>query len=995
MFVSKHNQSFNITERDVLEYCASHGIITTSIDDSHNPVNKDYRCTNSHVIVQNCPSCTNIQDKITNQYKLYICTNGTGAYFCHRCGWKGSWFDFKHTINQSASSPGSAASSTHGERASTTHYGTAAGNASNSVRPSASSPYSMNMMTAGSSRYASTSTDPSSHTKMVQVGGRSTEFSDPDSFHTVKNGNGGRSGKKSQQKSPPLPMPPARLQALYSTSLLDVSTTIPKGEVETTAATTTEKNHAAGSNKVLDYLLNVRGLNISTLRKYGVGRAMYSFADNNNNWVSTECVTFPWIITVADAEYQESLRGSKFEWDQAEQVQQQLDEQQQLYRESSYQQQQQQQHQANTGTSTESTLLLTNNTNMTVDSSCSIAADGDDDEQPMIGTAKDTTSTSTIKAPPTIQEIKEETFITRRIKVRSVERKDWQRMDPPGGGWGLFGYHTIPNHKPAPSTDDKKKHKNSMKNEPREEREIIITEGEYDAMAVWQATHRPAISLPNGCRSLPVEVLPLLEEFTKIYLWMDNDAAGQDGAEQFAKKLGLERCYIVKPTFSNCRRLTPSTNPTSVDTDPKKKIVGVLTPRPTPQEMVKQLPKDANDALRQGLDLSLILADAQLVRHDRIIRFSDLRDEVLHEIMHPDQYVGHPMNSLPGFTNIIKGFRRGELSVLTGPTGSGKTTFLGQLSVDLVEQDVNVLWGSFEIKNIRLIHKLMQQFAREPLPTGDPTMKDKLEALSDRFDRLPFTFLKFHGGTDVDDVLDAMDYAVYVNDVEHIILDNMQFMVSLNSLKGKGSSSSFDKFDVQDMAIEKFRKFATDRNVHIMLVVHPKKEAENANLSISSIYGTAKATQEADTVLILQNDGRRKFLEVKKNRFNGTLGHTPLHFDRKSCRYGEVPAVNVSGSDSGSHSSPSSSGMPSNNNSVRPAYNNTSTGQRHYSKRADPSSQPAVEAKDWFIDYYANPPTGEPSEWGRYAIYGNSPHSEIWMPYCKYERDATFNDDMA
>jgi twinkle protein len=560
-----------------------------------------------------------------------------------------------------------------------------------------------------------------------------------------------------------------------------------------------------------------------------------------------------------------------------------------------------------------------------------------------------------MKAPPTMQEIKEQTFITRRIKVRSVERKDWQRMDPPGGGWGLFGYHTIPNEKPTPTADDKKNR--TMRNEPREEREIIITEGEYDAMAVWQATHRPAISLPNGCRSLPVEVLPLLEDFTKIYLWMDNDAAGQDGAEQFAKKLGLQRCYIVRPTFSNCR--LKSSSPAN-DKDPKKK--SALTSRPSPHEMVKQLPKDANDALRQGLDLSLILADAQLVRHDRIIRFSDLRDEVLHEIMHPDQYVGHPMKSLPGFTNIIKGFRRGELSVITGPTGSGKTTFLGQLSVDLVEQDVNVLWGSFEIKNIRLIHKLMQQFAREPLPTGDPSMKDKLEALSDRFDRLPLTFMKFHGGTDVDDVLDAMDYAVYVNDVEHIILDNMQFMVSLNSLKGKGSSSSFDKFDVQDMAIEKFRKFATDRNVHIMLVVHPKKEAENANLSISSIYGTAKATQEADTVLILQNDGRRKFLEVKKNRFNGTLGHTPLHFDRKSCRYGEVPVVNVSGSDSSSNSSPSTGGGPSSNS--RSAYNNSSaiSGQRQYAKRPEPTAQPTIEGKDNFMEYYMNSPTTTPTE---------------------------------
>jgi hypothetical protein len=74
----------------------------------------------------------------------------------------------------------------------------------------------------------------------------------------------------------------------------------------------------------------------------------------------------------------------------------------------------------------------------------------------------------------------------------------------------------------------------------------------------------------------------------------------------------------------------------------------------------------------------------------------------------------------------------------------------------LAEQGINVLWGSFEIKNSRLIKKLLQQFAREPIDVQDCK---KLDAIADRFEQLPLHFMKFHGGTDVDDVLDAMDYA--------------------------------------------------------------------------------------------------------------------------------------------------------------------------------------------------------------------------------------------
>jgi hypothetical protein len=60
-------------------------------------------------------------------------------------------------------------------------------------------------------------------------------------------------------------------------------------------------------------------------------------------------------------------------------------------------------------------------------------------------------------------------------------------------------------------------------------------------------------------------------------------------------------------------------------------------------------------------------------------------------------------------------------------------------------------------------------------------------------------FLKFFGSTGLDQVLDAMDYAVYVYDVQHIILDNLQFMMS-----GQGGKFSYDKFAMQVRARSEF-----------------------------------------------------------------------------------------------------------------------------------------------------------------------------------------------
>ena len=61
--------------------------------------------------------------------------------------------------------------------------------------------------------------------------------------------------------------------------------------------------------------------------------------------------------------------------------------------------------------------------------------------------------------------------------------------------------------------------------------------------------------------------------------------------------------------------------------------------------------------------------------------------------------------------STLKGHRRGELTILTGPTGSGKTTLLSQLSLDLLKQGVPTLWGSFEIQNRKLGLTMLRQFS--------------------------------------------------------------------------------------------------------------------------------------------------------------------------------------------------------------------------------------------------------------------------------------------
>ena len=169
--------------------------------------------------------------------------------------------------------------------------------------------------------------------------------------------------------------------------------------------------------------------------------------------------------------------------------------------------------------------------------------------------------------------------------------------------------------------------------------------------------------------------------------------------------------------------------------------------------------------------------------------------------------------------------------------------------------------------------------------------RPQYEALTERFQQLPLYYLRFFGSTQLEQILDAMEYSVYAYDVEHIILDNLQFLL--------GATAGYERFDAQERAIHAFRKFATAQNVHVTLVIHPRKEPEDQPLNISSVFGTAAPTQEADNVLILQSENGKKKLEVKKNRFDGDLGSAYLSFNHERLIFEEEKQKKQSGKRAG------------------------------------------------------------------------------------------------
>ncbi|XP_057277023.1 twinkle mtDNA helicase [Pezoporus wallicus] len=378
--------------------------------------------------------------------------------------------------------------------------------------------------------------------------------------------------------------------------------------------------------------------------------------------------------------------------------------------------------------------------------------------------------------------------------------------------------------------------------------ELVLTGWELDALALHQATGVASLALPRGSTCLPPALLPYLEQFKRITLWLGEDLRSWEAAKLFARKLSLKRCSLVRP--------------------------GNLQPRPL-------------EALNQGLNLTKILRAALPASHKSIVSFRQLREEVFGELVNSEQVAGVKWVRFPELNKLLKGHRRGELTVFTGPTGSGKTTFISEYALDLCMQGVCTLWGSFEINNIRLAKIMLTQFATQRLD-------DKLELYdewADRFEDLPLYFMTFHGQQNIKAVIDTMQHAVYMYDITHVVVDNLQFMMGYEHL-------SVDRLAAQDYIVGAFRKFATDNNCHITLVIHPRKEDDEKELQTASIFGSAKASQEADNVLILQDrklasgPGKR-YLQVSKNRFDGDVGVFPLEFSKTSLTFSSKSKAKV------------------------------------------------------------------------------------------------------
>lgn len=379
-----------------------------------------------------------------------------------------------------------------------------------------------------------------------------------------------------------------------------------------------------------------------------------------------------------------------------------------------------------------------------------------------------------------------------------------------------------------------------------------------NTVAEVSAIQLNAVCLGQGCDwDDVVKARPFLDHFPFLVIVTPNAIAREELVKQLRPRLPATCIYVITDAgFRNCKTL---------------------------QEYVD---------LYGTRELPAILAGAEELPDYGILNLAQVARRDLRK-------VPRVLSRFPVLDRGIGGFFAGELSVWTGKRGVGKSTILGQLLLEAVDQGHTVCAYSGELPKEQFREWIYLQAAGpehisyqtdeltgKRLPMADLTTDNLIsDWLGERF----WLFdLERNTRHDPETILKQFEYAKMRYNADVFVVDNIM------SVDFDGyADRDFNR--VQSRFTQMLVTFCKRRGVHTHLVVHPRKAASDTNSKVTSddVSGSGDITNRADNVFFLTTHtvgekGKpesKPLLKILKNRDFGAKGQQWLDFDKKSRRF--------------------------------------------------------------------------------------------------------------
>ena len=243
-------------------------------------------------------------------------------------------------------------------------------------------------------------------------------------------------------------------------------------------------------------------------------------------------------------------------------------------------------------------------------------------------------------------------------------------------------------------------------------------------------------------------------------------------------------------------------------------------------------------------------------------------------------------------------FRPGEVTVWGGANGNGKSLVTGQIALSLIAQDHKVCIASFEMKPGKTLERMGRQYsgfnADDPAFAGSQAAQDEMVKVYEDFKTWTDGRLWLYdqqGTVTATQVAAVVRYCAKERGITHFFIDSLMKCVA-----------SEDDYNGQKMFVDELTAIARDHGIHIHLVHHIRKPAdENHKPSKYDYKGTGAITDQVDNVIsVWRNKAKEKkrdegkvaddkdpdaLLICDKQRNGEWEGSIGLWFHRESMQY--------------------------------------------------------------------------------------------------------------
>ena len=201
----------------------------------------------------------------------------------------------------------------------------------------------------------------------------------------------------------------------------------------------------------------------------------------------------------------------------------------------------------------------------------------------------------------------------------------------------------------------------------------------------------------------------------------------------------------------------------------------------------------------------------------------------------------------------IRGLILGEVTILSGLNGSGKSSWLNSVMLNVIQRGFKVACFSGELTDYNVMKWLAQSAAGKnyvhkvegseyAYDVEDRTYDKIMEWLYDKF----YLFNNNYGN----------NFSQVISDLDEVVKKGAQLIIIDNLMALQISNLGGDKNEKQKQFILEVVEFAKKRNVHIVVVCHPRKESgAQTLLRKESIAGSSDLSNAVQNVAIVHRCG--------------------------------------------------------------------------------------------------------------------------------------------